>query len=386
MAATERAIESNTEGPQAATLSSDVQGSAASCAGVPASNGALRLANPQTLTGRRAKSRAKSGRLKVCLAASPGGHLSELEALAECLDVEDRFLVTIDTPQARSAFPAIRKHYVRKIERNPIYFLLNAAAALRVLASERPDVVVSTGAGDSVPLIFLAACFGIPSVFAESVARVAGPSLTGRMVRRWVDLTIIPWPSLSASYPDGVLVAPMISPRKDCKPLPASPSIILLTGTGPRGFDRLVRSVDQLVGDKRLKGRVFGQIGASIYTPKNFAFARYLPHEELLGKIASSDIVITHCGAQSIREALSGSKLTIVVPRQPRFGEVVYRSRADLARYLGSLGWVELVDDPAHIPEVITKSGLAAPTPLPSAAPSATDVMRAFVRGIRDLV
>jgi UDP-N-acetylglucosamine:LPS N-acetylglucosamine transferase len=321
--------------------------------------------------------------LKVCLASSPGGHLAELQTLAGGLEGVDQLLVTVESPHTRSVFRNVRKRFVVRVERNPAKLVLNVLQALSVLIDESPDVVISTGAGDVVPLMLLAAGLGIPVVFAESVARVNKPSVTGRLVRRWVDLTIVPWPSLRQAYPRAVCVAPMVSPGKSVRSLPPSPSIIILTGTGPRGFDRLVREVDHLVREGKLTGRVYAQIGASTYTPEHYGYDRFLPHDRLLEAIQASDLVVTHCGAGSIRESLDAGKVTIVVPRNPRAGEVLYQGGADLAKYLASLGWVTLVENPADIPKAIANQQYTAPSAPPVSEPHASHVLTGFLRSLQ---
>ncbi len=342
-----------------------------------------RAASPLKVNPEATKSDGTPARLKVCLTASPGGHVSELEMLAGSTSTEDTFLVTVETPQTRSVFPGIRRRFVHKIERNPANFLLNAAEAFRILVSERPDVVVSTGAGDAVPLMLLSACLGIPVVFVESIARVLKPSTTGRAVRRWVDLTIIPWASLQTAYPRGVSVACMVHAARPNHSFPGSPSIVVLTGTGPRGYNRLLREVDRLVSRKQLTGLVYAQIGASTYVPRNYAYVRFLPHDELVKVVESSDVVITHCGAGSICESLEAGKPTIVVPRDPRFGEVLYNSRAELAKHLESLQWVTIAEHPTDIPEAIERARRAVPSPPPSGGPHASEVLDGFLNSLR---
>lgn len=320
--------------------------------------------------------------LRVCLASSPGGHLSELEAFVPGLEGREMFLVTVATTHSFSVFPGIRKRFVRRIERNPIDFLWNAFQAAAILIAEKPGVVVTTGAGDVVPLVLISASLGIPVVFIESVSRVRTPSLTGRIVRRWVDLIILPWPSLLKAYPKGIPVAPLLHPGMPLGKIPPDPSILVLTGTGPRGFDRLIREIDRLVREKKLSGRVFAQIGSATYLPKSYAYERFLPHARLMEILQSCDLVITHDGAGSIRESLLAEKPTIVVPHRPGTDEIVYRSSAELAHHLAILGWITLVENPADLPSVLS-STKARKTPSSSdAGRDAAGVLREFLHSL----
>jgi UDP-N-acetylglucosamine:LPS N-acetylglucosamine transferase len=304
----------------------------------------------------RQPANAKTRALKVCLTASTGGHLSELEAFADAFSRHEAFLVTTRSPYSDSVMPTIRKRYVRRVARNPANLVVNFFESLRILVQERPDVLVSTGAGDSVALMWLAACLGIPVVFAESIARVSTISLTGRIVRRWATLTLVQWRSLLDRYPHAVLISSSIHPKSPAQPLPACPSIIVLTGTAEHGFDRLLRGLDLLIEDGKLPSTVLAQIGNSEYVPRNYQSVRFLPHSQLVDAIRASDLVITHDGAGSMREALNLGKRTIVFPRHSRAGELAYDSHLELAHHLAARGWVEVVEDPLDIPKALAST------------------------------
>jgi UDP-N-acetylglucosamine:LPS N-acetylglucosamine transferase len=305
---------------------------------------------------RRLAAEAKFCALKVCLTASTGGHLSELEAFADVFARHETFLVTTPSPYSASVMPTIRRRYVRRIARNPANLIVNFFESVRIVLQEKPDVIVSTGAGDSVSLMCVAASLGIPVVFAESMARVSTMSLTGRIVRRWVTLTLVQWRSLLGRYPRAVWVSSSIQLKRPVQPFPASPSIVVLTGTAEHGFDRLLRGLDQLIEGGKLPSTIFAQIGHSEYLPRNYAYVRFLPHSRLIDAIRACDLVITHDGAASMREALSLGKRTIVFPRRSRAGELAYRSNLELASHLAGLGWVEVVEDPLDIPKVLASA------------------------------
>jgi UDP-N-acetylglucosamine:LPS N-acetylglucosamine transferase len=77
----------------------------------------------------------------------------------------------------------------------------NLFLAWKVLASEKPRVVVSTGAGVCVPFFLLARLKGIKTIYIESLARINELSLTGRMVYPFADEFIVQWPGLAEKLP-----------------------------------------------------------------------------------------------------------------------------------------------------------------------------------------
>ena len=84
--------------------------------------------------------------------------------------------------------------------RNIPNLLRNLRLAFSVLRKERPDAVVSTGAGVSVPFVWAARLLGIQTVFIEDLTRVSGLSLSGKLVYRVADVFLVQWPELAARY------------------------------------------------------------------------------------------------------------------------------------------------------------------------------------------
>jgi len=307
-----------------------------------------------------------------------GGHLAQLAVLAEALTDHDTYLVTVPSPQAESALPGIRRYVVRQILRNPAAFLANAVQSLRIFLRERPDVIVTTGAGDALPTTLIAAALGAPVVFVESFARVRRPSLFGRLARRWCDLVLFQWPALEAAYPRGTRVAPLFQFGATVRP-PATPALLILTGTHTRGFERLLEAVDSLVQQGRLANRVSAQIGHSRYVPRNYPCFRFLPHDDLMREIDRADVVITHDGSASIGESLSRGRPTVVVPREVAHGEVSYGSEQQLARHLAALGYVVLLEEPSDLPTVLENLRIERAIPPPLDGPDAREVLRGYL-------
>lgn len=82
--------------------------------------------------------------------------------------------------------------------------LFNFVEAYRVLKKERPDVMVSTGAGPAVPVALVGRLlFGLRVVFVETITRVEKPSLTGRIMYWVAHEFFYQWKSLGVYFPKG---------------------------------------------------------------------------------------------------------------------------------------------------------------------------------------
>lgn len=62
-------------------------------------------------------------------------------------------------------------------------FLVNLWEAYQILRTERPDIILSTGAGIAVPFAIAARFLPqISVIFVETMTRVSAPSLTGKIM------------------------------------------------------------------------------------------------------------------------------------------------------------------------------------------------------------
>lgn len=148
-------------------------------------------------------------RLKICFAASSGGHLEELLQLRPLMERYDSFLVTEET-----AFRRISKedrcYYFKQVNRREWSciprMLSNTLRAWRVCRKERPDLVVCTGVLATIPLCLLCKLSGKKLVFIESYAKVKTPTLTGKLLYLFADRFYIQWQELQAFYPKAVYI------------------------------------------------------------------------------------------------------------------------------------------------------------------------------------
>ncbi len=73
--------------------------------------------------------------------------------------------------------------------------LANLRLAWRVVRSERPDVILSTGAALAFPFFLIGKLFGARLVYVESMTRTDALSLTGRLVYPLADAFFVQWPA-----------------------------------------------------------------------------------------------------------------------------------------------------------------------------------------------
>lgn len=148
------------------------------------------------------------GHLKVALVSSIGGHLTELLELMPVLDAlaaERVWILNDDSPVLPAETPAwIIAHAERDLR-----VVTNVFEVAAIFARERPDAMLSLGAGPAIPAAIVARLAGIPVFYVEPSSAVSRPTLTGRLMRwltgeRWAQ-----WPDvarqLRARFAGGLL-------------------------------------------------------------------------------------------------------------------------------------------------------------------------------------
>jgi len=97
--------------------------------------------------------------------------------------------------------------------------------------------------------------------------------------------------------------------------------IFLTIGTWRRGYDRLVRAVDELISAGVITEEVIAQTGYSSYKPKNMKVMEFCSPAEFRNLISKAKLVISHAGMGTIIETVQQRKPLIAVPRRRSLGE-----------------------------------------------------------------
>ena len=142
--------------------------------------------------------------IKVCFAASSGGHLEQLLALKPLMERYDSFILTEKTAY-EAKFP-VRARYVKQVNRHEASFLPRMAAnlvtSLRIWRAEKPDVIVCTGALATIPFCLVGHARGAKLIFIESFAKTSSPTMTGKLLHKYADRFYVQWESMLSIYPD----------------------------------------------------------------------------------------------------------------------------------------------------------------------------------------
>jgi beta-1,4-N-acetylglucosaminyltransferase len=144
----------------------------------------------------------KKDNMKICVACSTGGHMVQARQLAPVYKKYDHFFFTFSGGVADEMKKTERVRAIPNIVRhNPFSWIVGAVLSAHAVIVERPDVVISTGAGIVVFFCVFAKLFGAKLIFIESMARIESPTLTARLLYPFSNLFIVQWPDLLKYFP-----------------------------------------------------------------------------------------------------------------------------------------------------------------------------------------
>jgi len=286
-------------------------------------------------------------RLRLCLAASGGGHLRQLLDLKPVWSQHDYFFVTEDTALGRSLG---EEHPVRFVPhygwgqarlgkglRMAASAFVNFFKAAGVMLRERPQVVISTGAGAVFFPVLWARLLGARVVVIESFARFEHASLFGRMAAPFAHDFVVQSEQLARHYPNAAFFDPL---RMLDGPAPAKKPLLFGTVGAVLPFDRLVSAVAEAEKQGLISDRIVLQTGVGGLKPDGLEAVETLPFGEIQALLRDASVVVCHGGTGSIITALREGCHVIAMPRLQRLGEVYDDHQAEITEAFEKRGLV----------------------------------------------
>lgn len=84
---------------------------------------------------------------------------------------------------------------------HPFKTLAVMGKCMKIVAKEKPDVILSTGAAAGFLVCFWGKLLGAKVIWVDSIANAEKLSMSGRMIRPFADLILSQWPDVAAKYP-----------------------------------------------------------------------------------------------------------------------------------------------------------------------------------------
>lgn len=150
----------------------------------------------------------KEKKQKICLVSSSGGHFEQLLCLRKLSEDYDCFILTEKTKYNKNDKKI--NHYIMQINRKEPLFLLKMIGifnkSLYILLKENPDIIISTGALSSIPMMILGHILKKKVIYLESFAKINSPTMTGKFIykHKVADRFYVQWETMKEIYPDAI--------------------------------------------------------------------------------------------------------------------------------------------------------------------------------------
>lgn len=155
---------------------------------------------------RKARNMGKTEKkIKICFAASSGGHFEQLMMLKPLMNKYDSFIVTEKTSYMVEMKDK-KVYYLSQVNRKEKSFLFrmigNFFKSLKIFIKEKPDVVISTGVLATIPMCLFAKMRKKKLIYIESFAKVTSPTETGKLMYKYADRFYVQWEQMLEVYPE----------------------------------------------------------------------------------------------------------------------------------------------------------------------------------------
>jgi len=150
----------------------------------------------------------KETKQKICLVSSSGGHFEQLLCLRKLSEDYDCFILTEKTKYNKNDKKI--NHYIMQVNRKEPLFLLKMIGifnkSLYILLKENPDIIISTGALSSIPMMILGHILKKKVIYLESFAKINSPTMTGKFIykHKVADRFYVQWETMKEIYTDAI--------------------------------------------------------------------------------------------------------------------------------------------------------------------------------------
>ena len=136
---------------------------------------------------------------RVLAVASGGGHWVQLRRVTPAFADHEVVYVTVNAAYSGDVGQD-RFYLINDATRwNKLGLLQMAVRLARIILTEKPDVIVSTGAAPGYLALRIGRLLGVRTVWIDSIANVEQLSLSGQRAGKYADVWLTQWPHLARS-------------------------------------------------------------------------------------------------------------------------------------------------------------------------------------------
>lgn len=155
-------------------------------------------------------------KIKICFAASSGGHYEQLMMLKPLMKKYDSFVITEKTDYSAES-KGEKTYYMKQVNRCEKDFIWrmiqNSWKSISIYRKEKPDVVICTGVLAMIPICLISKLMGKKLIYIESFAKVTSPTETGKLLYKFADRFYVQWKPMLKFYPNSLSLTSILIPR-----------------------------------------------------------------------------------------------------------------------------------------------------------------------------
>lgn len=292
--------------------------------------------------------------LRICLAASGGGHVRQILDLEHFWAEHHSFFVTEDTALGRSISQTHETHFLPHValgqsKTGQTWEMLKGASSslsrsLQILLKTKPDIIVTTGAGSMAFLVTWGRMLGAKIILIDSFARFEAPSKFARFVGPLAHVRIAQAQGVADRWKNSLKFDPfriLDEERPDKEPL------IFATVGATLAFPRLVDIICGANASGKLREKIVLQSGLDGMKGRkeNFVWSETYSFDEMKAFLRKADFVVCHGGTGSLVTALQAGCKVIAIPRRRELGEHYDDHQAEITENLRKRGLIEVADN-----------------------------------------
>lgn len=327
----------------------------------------------------------------MLLCGSGGGHVRQLLDLKSVWEDEDYVFVTEDLILGRSIAEQHPTRFVDHVALGQARLgapfkmarggLRNLIQSARIAFSERPDIVITTGAGSMAFVALWARLLGARIVLIDSFARFKGPSVFARVMGPLAHVRIAQSAESARKWGGVATFDPL---RIIDRARPAKQPLVFATVGATLPFDRLVRDVEQAKAAGLLPEHVIVQTGLGGHRPAGVEEVREtIPFAEVQDILSRADIVVCHGGTGSLITALREGCRVIAVPRLFELGEHYDDHQLEITAAFAERGLLTVVRPGTSFAEALAAARALEPTCVTTDPSALAGHLRTLIAGWR---
>ena len=293
--------------------------------------------------------------LKICLAASGGGHVRQLFDLLPVVAGHRCFYVTESTAlgqSIKSDFPVFFVSHVALGQaklgspwKMVVSGLRNCWQSFNIIRRERPDLILSTGAGSMAFAMLWGRLFGARLVLIDSFARFHAPSAFARLVGPIAHVRVAQSKAAAAGRSNIRIFDPF---RLVDGPRPLKEDMLFATVGATLPFDRLIDMVTDAQRRGLTPAKLIVQVGEGGRQVDGIDTVETMPFDRIRETLNAADIVVCHAGTGSLITALQAGCHVITVPRLYARREHYDDHQSEIANSLAARNLVQIANNQAE--------------------------------------